>query len=61
MARPASVDGLRDIVEDPSYGVAIGLVLWGLEQEGGTGKKSRFSGEGEGWKKAVDWFKNFLP
>ena len=54
---------MADIVDDPSFSVAMGLVLWGLEQEvGGYGSKPRSSmGESDFAKKFASWLKNFLP
>lgn len=63
VARPIHVDGVVDIVTDPSYAVGVGLVLWGVEQEL-TGIKSRgisFGTSGGVMQKALGWLKNFLP
>lgn len=63
VARPLRVDGILDTVSDPSFTVAIGLVLWGLDQEGGSALKRQasFMPQGSKLKKAIDWLKNFLP
>lgn len=63
IARPVHFEGIAEIVDDPSFSVAMGLVLWGLDQElEGRGAKSQGSlGGGDSTKKLVDWLKNFLP
>ncbi len=65
LARPLHVEGVIDTVGDPSYAVATGLALWGLEQELG-GLKSKNSvlpgSGGDGvFQKVLDWLKNFMP
>lgn len=63
LARPIHIDGVVDIVADPSYTVAVGLVLWGVEQEL-SGIKSRgisLGASGGLVQKALGWLKNFLP
>ena len=62
IARPANVIGTSDIVQDPSYMVAIGLVLWGMEQELAGTKSRPLLGDSDGFvRKALSWLKNFLP
>ncbi len=63
LARPLNVDGVLDLVADPSFIVAVGLVLWGYEQEvsGVKGKASLGAGGDGIGRKVVAWFKNFLP
>ena len=62
IAKP-NVSGLLDVTGDPSYAVAIGLVLWGCDQElsGNKARSSQFASADNGFKKFVDWLKNFLP
>ena len=63
IARPVHFEGISEIVDDPSFSVAMGLVLWGLDQElEGHGTKGQGSlGSSDSTKKLVDWLKNFLP
>ncbi|KKT82347.1 MAG: cell division protein FtsA [Candidatus Yanofskybacteria bacterium RIFCSPHIGHO2_02_FULL_44_12b] len=63
IARALHVDGIADIVDDPSFAVAIGLVMWGIQSESeGPKSKGGFSSDnGESFKKLKEWFKNFLP
>ena len=56
------LDGISDDLNDPSYTVAVGLVVWGFERlqnlEGGRSGNAR---GGTFVKKAAKWLKNFLP
>ena len=67
IGRALNVDGIADIVDDPSFSVAIGLIMWGIESEmggGGARSKSHISSSGSGdesLKKLKGWLKNFLP
>ncbi|MDP2647777.1 MAG: cell division protein FtsA [Candidatus Yanofskybacteria bacterium] len=63
IAKPIHVDGIIDVVADPSYAVSIGLVLWGVDQElsGTRSSSATFSGSGNFIQKMFDWLKNFLP
>lgn len=62
IAKP-NVPGLMEAVSDPAYSVAIGLVLWGFDQEfnGNRAKGSQFASNSDSFKKFLGWFKNFLP
>ena len=61
VAEPFGFDGANNIVGDPSFSVAVGLVLWGKEKET-DGQKQKLSVRGNGLApKITDWFKNFLP
>jgi cell division protein FtsA len=63
IAKTAHFEGIAEIVDDPASSVAMGAVLWGMENElGGFGSRGSVSSGGEdGLKKIADWFKNFLP
>ena len=63
VARPTHIQGMIDTVSDPSFTVALGLVLWGVDQEIGALKPSSgaFSSQGGTFRKILDWLKNFLP
>lgn len=58
-----SLEGMADQVSDPSFAVALGLVLWGMEKEEGRGGSLNFVGTdlNSVFKKAVEWMKNFIP
>ena len=61
VAEPLGFDGANNIVGDPSFAVAVGLVLWGTEKEfGGQRQKISFGNDGI-MLKAKEWLKNFLP
>lgn len=63
MASSAHFEGISDVVTDPTFSVAMGLVLWGMKQEleGRAFRSSNFS-FGDNWgKKVGGWLKNFLP
>ncbi|HZZ99311.1 MAG TPA: cell division protein FtsA [Candidatus Paceibacterota bacterium] len=65
LARPLHMDGVVDAAAGPSFAVATGLVLWGLDQElaGSNGRSARIlqsAGDGA-LGKVMDWLKNFLP
>lgn len=67
VAEPLGFEGANNAVGDPSFAVAVGLVLWGTENElgGQTGLRrqgQKMSLDGNGVvSKLTDWLKNFLP
>lgn len=64
LAKPVHVGGVLEIVADPSYVVAVGLALWGIEQElGGARQKTSqpFMRSSGLLGKIGDWLKNFMP
>jgi len=63
IAKSIHFEGISDIVDDPSFSVAMGLVLWGIEEElGGKGGKNQVSAGGnDAVKKLAGWLKNFMP
>lgn len=61
VAEPLGFNATNNIVGDPSFSVAVGLVLWGIDKELG-GQKQRLSFDNDGlFAKISDWLKNFLP
>lgn len=61
VAEPLGFDGANNIVGDPSFAVAVGLVLWGIENEL-SGQKQKLSFGGDSiTSKVASWLKNFLP
>ncbi len=61
VAEPLGFDGANNIVGDPSFAVAVGLVLWGAENELGR-QRQRLSFDGDSFaSKIKEWLKNFLP
>ena len=62
IARPVSFHGSLEDQNDPSFSVAVGLVLWGLDEEFGSAKgKTTPASKNMFFKKAGGWLKNFLP
>lgn len=64
IAEPAGFEGNSSAAGDPSFSVAVGLVMWGLEEEmGGQRGKSPMGGSmtSGGMGKVVSWLKGFLP
>ena len=62
IAEPFGFDGANGIVGDPSFAVAVGLVLWGAEKEFGGQKQKIYVGGRNGIvSKITDWLENFLP
>jgi cell division protein FtsA len=63
IAKSDHFEGLSDVLDDPSYAVSLGLILWGLEDE--IGKDKGRGGFGHGGndltKKVSGWLKNFMP
>ena len=56
--------GLVDELDDPAYATAIGLLLWGLEDEHPTNKGNQLEFHkmsGNLLKRARHVFKQFLP
>ncbi len=63
IARSVHFEGMAEVVDDPAFSVAMGAVMWGMEQEDG-GYNTKGSGGGnsnESFKKMTDWLKNFMP
>ncbi|MBI4158407.1 MAG: cell division protein FtsA [Candidatus Yanofskybacteria bacterium] len=62
VAEPLGFDGANNIVGDPSFAVAVGLVLWGITETQNGRKTQKVSFDGNDLlSKVKDWLKNFLP
>lgn len=61
VAEPLGFDGVNNVVGDPSFAVAVGLVLWGTVKETGGQRQRLPQNGGEVVSKVKDWLKNFLP
>ena len=57
------LDGVSQEIQDPSYAVAVGLVLWGFERFQSSGGTTRFPNplSGNFLKNAGKWLKKFMP
>lgn len=58
-----TLDGISEEMRDPSYAVAIGLVLWGFERVQAGGGVGKFSNQFSKniFKKTGKWLKSFMP
>ena len=62
IAEPLGFDGANNIVGDPSFAVAVGLVLWSTAEKEFSGQRQKIFFDGNSFfSKAKDWLKNFLP
>jgi cell division protein FtsA len=61
LAEPFSFAGVNSITSDPSFAVAAGLVVWGLENNLDNQKSRVISSDNKIISKIIDWLKNFLP
>src|SRR3989344_5652383 len=63
ISKPVHFEGIAEIIDDPALSVAMGAVLWGIEQEsyGHSGNGNTSGSSGDIGNKIVDWIKNFLP
>lgn len=61
VAEPFGLESANSVAGDPSFAVAVGLVLWGVEKgDEYHGRGSSYSGDGL-ISKLSGWLKNFLP
>lgn len=60
---PKEAEGVIDLVDDPAYATAVGLVFWGLEHEekGMGGQQRAFSSFDETKGKMAKWLRAFMP
>lgn len=59
---PAGVDGIVNQIDDPSFAAAVGLALWGVnEQEKIPDRSFAFSELGGIFGKLQKWLKAFMP
>lgn len=60
-SEPFGFDSANSVGGDPSFSVAVGLILWGMEKEL-SGPKQKLSFDSDGLSaKFFAWLKNFLP
>lgn len=61
---PINIDGVIDRVDDPFFATAVGLILWGMDEEEKGGDKKTFIPflkTGNPLTKIFRWLKTFLP
>jgi cell division protein FtsA len=61
IAKSVNFEGIAEVVDDPAFSVAIGAIIWGMEQEGGGFGSKGISSSNDSFKKVSNWFKNFMP
>ena len=63
MARSSNFEGISEVVDDPAFSVAMGAVLWGMDQElsGQVSRSASNINSNDISRKLVEWLKNFLP
>ena len=54
---PQSIDGLADIVRNPVYSTAAGLLLYGASHGGEEQRGRRSSDGGNWWNRALEWIR----
>ena len=57
---PRSIGGLTDVINDPKYATAVGLVLYGMRQEQLRSEKQFRRRDGSGFGQVLDRMKNWL-
>lgn len=61
---PDSVEGVRDVLNDPQYSTGVGLVIYGMEIDGGMDYYDRIRRNGDYlmkiWKAIVRFFKDLF-
>lgn len=59
---PSGVDGVINQIDDPAFATAVGLVLWGAEEQRPEGRGKRISLPASGFlSSAKKWLKGFVP
>ena len=59
LGAPQNVSGLRDIVNNPIYSTGVGLLHYGLKQQGGRGHES-YEPSDSTWGRIKNWFQRNL-
>lgn len=59
---PLELDGIAQEVDDPSFSVAVGLVLWGMDEQSKRKEYAfSFGSINPTFNKIKSWLKDFLP
>jgi cell division protein FtsA len=59
---PHDLQGLTDVLENPAYATAVGLLLWGMRPaQADKPDTRRPSAPSLLWRRVRDWFRAFLP
>lgn len=59
LGAPQNISGLRDIVNNPIYATGVGLLQYGLKQQGGSGAES-YGPADSTWGRIKNWFQRNL-
>lgn len=59
LGAPQNISGLRDIVNNPIYATGVGLLQYGLKQQGGSGAAT-FESSDSTWARIKNWFQRNL-
>ena len=59
LGAPQNISGLRDIVNNPIYATGVGLLQYGLKQQGGSGAET-FEPSESTWGRIKNWFQRNL-
>lgn len=63
LGKPEGFGGLAEVASDPAYAVALGLIRWGIDQEGRGGRSRALAIPDirQSVGRVKDWFRAFLP
>lgn len=56
LGAPTNVRGLKDIVDNPIYSTGVGLLMYGLQQQGDSDSRSNRTPDQSWWAKAKNWY-----
>ncbi len=60
LGSPQNITGLRDIVNNPIYSTGVGLLQYGLKQQGNAGGSETFEPSDSTWTRVKGWFQRNL-
>lgn len=60
LGSPQNITGLRDIVNNPIYSTGVGLLQYGLKQQGNAGGSETFEPSENTWGRIKNWFQRNL-
>ncbi|WP_053979275.1 cell division protein FtsA [Marinagarivorans algicola] len=60
LGSPQNITGLRDIVNNPIYSTGVGLLQYGLKQQGNTDDSETFEPSDSTWTRVKGWFQRNL-
>lgn len=60
LGSPQNITGLRDIVNNPIYSTGVGLLQYGLKQNGNSSSSDAFEASESAWGRVKNWFQRNL-